>query len=831
MRSRLVNLFLEGNEKVSEVENSPPKIQFCLLLVDDEPDIINALKRVFREENYRILSAGSGEEALKVLEKNEVQVIISDHRMPGMSGAEFLGAVKERHPATIRIMLTGYADIASVMGAINTGAVYKFITKPWNDEDLRITVSLAFEQYELMIENRELKKQAHTRQEEIKKLARYVEINRSQLVNIIHQNGLLDKEKRDKVIKAHERTKKPYPQLLQDLDYMSFSQLSGFLKAKLNIDTVAPKEYEPIAALVELFPQDFCRNNKIMPLKRTEQRRILLGMADPTDYGLIEDIKFFTGFDITPVLAPLRDLEEAQDRFFGKPSLDVSGADFSMDASQIQMAEYDPYESIEVVLDEEESRSVEEIIKDSSTPPAIRLVNLIIWEALKARASDIHIEKRVKCSLVRFRVDGLLQDRIQIPESMHQPLVSRIKIMADMDISERRRPQDGRITIKAQTKTVDLRISSLPTISGEKVVMRLLDRNTSLINLNELGVDRCDIEQLQALIQKPQGMIISTGPTGSGKTTTLYALLKEHAKPNVNYVTIEDPVEYFLEYAGQVLVKDKIGLNFDTILRAILRQDPNVILLGEIRDFATAEVAFHAALTGHLVLSTLHTNNTVATISRLLDLGVKPYIISSALEGIIAQRLVRRICPDCKQEIKPDLQILKLLGNPEIKKAYIGKGCSRCNKSGFIGRVGIFEIMTPSQEMKQIIAENFSENELLRAARLHGMRTLLESGIEKVNQGETSLSEIFRMLGPQEDCVLLCPSCNKLVQGYMNFCASCGAKIKMVCPKCGSKVDKSWKHCSSCGYSLMALNEKPAGKLISEKPGTEPVQIKNLESF
>jgi len=807
MRARLSNLFLDGRGGSEEQPTSQKTEPYTLLMVDDEENILSSLKRMFNQENYRILAATSAEEGLKILEKEEVQVVLSDHRMPGMTGAAFLGKVKELYPNTIRLMLTGYADISSVMGAINTGAVYKFITKPWNDEDLRITVSLAFEQHDLLSENKELKKQAKKRHQEIKKLTRYVEINRSTLLNILINNELINQDQREKIQKAHQKNKKPYPQLLDEFGYISFTKIASLLKNKLGIETIAPKEYDPPRELLGLFPEDFCRRNWILPMKMIGKTQLLLAMADSTDYALVEDIRFITGLKITPALARLEELKEALNKSFEK-QVDASlGADITENLVD-QMIEYDPYETIEVVLEDEESDSVDEIIKDSLIPPAVRLVNLIFWEALKARASDIHIEKRTKNLLVRFRIDGLLENRISIPDNLHQALVSRLKIMADLDIAERRRPQDGRITIKARSQIMDVRISVLPTIAGEKVVMRLLERNSDVIELKELGVDDEYVEKLRYLVHKPQGMILTTGPTSAGKTTTLYALLHDHSNPNLNYITIEDPVEYFLEYAGQVLVKNKIGLNFSTILRSILRQDPNVILLGEIRDFETAEVAFHAALTGHLVLSSVHTNSTVATIARLLDLGVKPYIISSALEGIIAQRLVRRLCPHCQAESEPDLKALKLLGNPEVVRSFESKGCGSCNNTGFSGRVGIFEILVPDQEMKKLIAKGFMEDEFLRLAKLNGMKTLLEGGIDKVNQGITSLGEILRILGPQEINQLSCPSCEAPIKQWTNFCSSCGAKVKSTCPDCGARTEHSWEFCSDCGNQLHLKQRK-----------------------
>jgi type II secretory ATPase GspE/PulE/Tfp pilus assembly ATPase PilB-like protein/FixJ family two-component response regulator len=798
MKSRLASLFLDeepNKELIGKDKESDQMEPYTLLMVDDEPEILNSLKRVFFQENYRILTATSGEEAIQILSNNSVHVIISDHRMPGMTGAEFLGLAKQKNPETIRIMLTGYADISAVMGAINTGAVYKFITKPWNDEDLRITISLAIEQHDLLKENRRLKKQAQKKSAEIKKLSRYVESNRSQLLKILVQSGKLSIEQQEKAKKVFQKTKKPFTQILTELEYIKEAEIAAFLKSKLNIDKVSPKEFQPQPVLFEIFPLEVCRKNCIYPLQQLDQKHILLAMADPTDYSLLEDIRFISGFEIIPAYAQAREIEDILKNLY-------RDTDEVMDESALQFSEYDPYESIEIVIEEEEDESLEEVVHASETPPAIRLVNLIIMEALKARASDIHIEKRMKYSLVRFRVDGLLKDHIQIPEHLHQPLVSRIKVMAELDISERRKPQDGRITVKFRDRIVDIRLSTLPTMSGEKVVMRILDRNATIRSLGDLGLCEDDLPRLRSLTQKPQGMILATGPTGSGKTTTLYALLYEHSNPRMNYVTIEDPVEYYLEYAGQVLVKEKIGLNFASILRAILRQDPNVILLGEIRDFETAEVSFHAALTGHLVLSTIHTIGTVATVARLLDLGVKPFVIASGLEAVIAQRLVRRLCPHCSEEVEPDPEVMKALGLKEIKTSRRSSGCKHCSKTGYLGRIGLFEILSMNSEMRKLIATDFSENEFARLARLHGLRTLLEDGISKVEAGLTSLEEILRVLGPKDLLMRTCPACSQPLEEMTKYCPYCGETILLNCPHCAAIIDPRWTFCSHCGKEI-----------------------------
>ena len=412
----------------------------------------------------------------------------------------------------------------------------------------------------------------------------------------------------------------------------------------------------------------------------------------------------------------------------------------------------DPVEGIEVVIDDDvDDASLEDLLKSSDEPPAIRLVNSAILEAIRLGASDIHVQPRAKNVVVRYRIDGILQDKIHIPHQLHQSFVSRLKIMAEMDISERRRPQDGRITVKTPSRVVDLRISTLPTINGEKIVMRMLDRNAPVLKIEALGFDGRDLARIERAVAKPQGIVLATGPTGSGKTTTLYSLLQHGITPTKNYVSIEDPVEYYMDQAGQVHIRERIGLTFPVVLRSILRQDPDVVLLGEIRDLETAEVAFHAALTGHQVFSTLHTNSAIASVARLLDLGLKPFVIATALEAIIAQRLVRKVCTECRQEHTPDARTLDLLGLRSQDLGgplYQGVGCRSCHGSGYKGRLGLYELLVPDEQLRGLIAGGASMLDMTQAARRLGARTLYEDAFDKMRQGVTSADEVLRVLGP-----------------------------------------------------------------------------------
>ncbi len=739
------NLFTGAPQTAYEPPKPAARAPYRLLLVDDEPNVLKALMRVFRQENYQIAIAVNGQEALKQLEKEPFHVMISDYMMPVMNGAELLREARARQPDMIRIMLTGHADTAAVMAAIKDGAVYKFILKPWNDDDLRVTVALALEQYELIRKNRELKKENADKSREINALARMTVTNRSQLALMLHKRNLLNAQQVQELHKLQQSRKEPVIRLLLEKEWVAEKALRDILRRDLLIEEVALAELTVDPAVAALVPKAFCERQLVVPL-RLDGRRLLLAVADPLDSGMLDELRFVSGLELQVAMANVADIKKKLAEVYGEAGASIEDLEAAFSGS-------DPLDGIEVVLDDEDTASLEELLRGTEEPPAVRLVNAVILEAVRLGASDIHIHPRAKSVVVRYRIDGVLADKIQIPHSLHGSLVSRIKVMAEMDITERRRPQDGRITIKTPLRIVDLRISTLPTINGEKVVMRILDRNASVYGIAELGFSAANLAKVELMVDKPQGIVLATGPTGSGKTTTLYSLLQHNATATKNYVTIEDPVEYYLDMAGQVNVKEKTGLNFAMVLRAILRQDPDVILLGEIRDFETAEVAFHAALTGHTVFSTLHTNSSVATIARLLDLGLKPYVVATALEGIVAQRLVRRICPDCRTPQPPDAAMLRKLGalfDPVRTSAQVGRGCDKCHGTGYRGRIALHEVLTLDDTLRERISAGVSVSELTRAVRAQGLLPLIEDARDKVHQGLTTLSEVLRVLGPQD---------------------------------------------------------------------------------
>jgi type II secretory ATPase GspE/PulE/Tfp pilus assembly ATPase PilB-like protein/FixJ family two-component response regulator len=768
-----------------------PERGFTLLFVDDEENVLHALRRIFIDENYIILTADSALKALEILASESVQLIITDHRMPGMTGGELLKLVREKYPATIRIMLTGYADVNSIMGAVKEGAVYKFITKPWNDEDLRLTVSLALQQYVLMHENRRLKDVTRQQQNKIKSFAGLFEQNRGMLGDILIKSSLIGTLELDQA-----RQQKESNEFLGDFfvraGILSESKIISALQKHLQVEFIDLREVSIPATVARCLPKELCDKGRLVPV-RLEGTALTVAMADPSDIMTCDNIGRVTGLRILPILATSSQIGEKISQAWSIDT-DSGGQNFE---------DMEPLDEIDIILDEEEDQtSVEELIGSSKVPPVIRIVNAVISEAIRYGASDIHIEAKTKYTVIRYRIDGMLHAKIKIPADLHPAVISRIKILAKMDIAERRRPQDGRITVKSGTRLVDMRVSSLPTINGEKIVMRILDKSASIKKLDELGVLEDDFRNITLICCKPQGVVIATGPTGSGKTTMLYSLLAAMMNPNKNFETIEEPVEYFLEEANQVSIHEKIGLSFAQVLRATLRQDPDVILVGEMRDFDTADTAFKAALTGHMVLSTLHTNSAVASVTRLIDMGIKPYIIASALEGVIAQRLVRKVCSGCAARRAPDQALLDLLRLPADffgEGITVGQGCPQCNNTGYRGRIGVYEMFVMNDDFRHMIGSDYHESDLLNLARSNGMKTLLEDGLEKVLRGWTTLEELLRVVGPTIRMERCCEACGRSIDSKFLFCPHCGSFRHNCCKNCRMPLEEGWAVCPFCG--------------------------------
>jgi type IV pilus assembly protein PilB len=523
---------------------------------------------------------------------------------------------------------------------------------------------------------------------------------------------------------------------LAKLGYISDTEITSFLSQQYRVPTVNLEEYEIDADILKLVSKEQCEKHKVVPVSRAGSS-LIVAMADPTNLNAIDDLKFLTGYNIEPVIASETAILSAVEKYYniGPSYEDV-------------MAGFDEGE-IEVTGDTEEVNLME-LEKASEDAPVVRLVNMILLNAIKKGASDIHIEPYEKKLRVRYRIDGVLQEEMTPPLKLKNAIASRIKIMSSLDIAERRLPQDGRIKLKlGKGREMDYRVSILPTLWGEKIVMRLLDKGNLQLDMAKLGFDPKPLEDFLWAIHQPWGMTLVTGPTGSGKTTTLYSALSDLNKVAHNISTAEDPVEYNLHGINQVQMQDSIGLNFAMALRSFLRQDPDILMVGEIRDFETAEIAVKAALTGHMVLSTLHTNDAPATISRLLNMGVEPFLITASVNLVLAQRLARKICADCKAPAPKQDETLKTMGctADQIAKAQLmkGTGCRTCNDTGYKGRVALYEVMRFSESLKDMVLQGGSTAELKAAAIKGGMVTLRMSGILKVLAGVTTPEEVSRV--------------------------------------------------------------------------------------
>jgi type IV pilus assembly protein PilB len=531
---------------------------------------------------------------------------------------------------------------------------------------------------------------------------------------------------------------------LVKLGFLSDEDVTNFLSRQYGVPAINLSYFEIDPAVVKLIPYETAKRYQILPLSRVGAS-LTIAMVDPTNVFAMDDIKFMTGFNIEPVVASESSIIEGIDKAYGTSKEE--------ELEQVMQSMNDLGDAADVeVQAEEQQLELAELERAADEAPIVKLVNLVLTDAVKRGASDIHMEPYEKEFRVRFRIDGVLQSIMNPPLKLKDAIISRLKIMSKLDISEKRLPQDGRIMLKMQIggkkKQLDFRVSTLPTLWGEKIVLRLLDKENLRLDMTKLGFEPESLVKFEKAILKPYGMVLVTGPTGSGKTNTLYSSISRLNQPDTNIMTAEDPVEFQLGGVNQVQMKEQIGLNFATALRAFLRQDPNIILVGEIRDFETAEIAIKAALTGHLVLSTLHTNGAPETITRLMNMGIEPFLVATSVHLICAQRLVRRICKDCAELVEVPVQTLIEEGyTPEEAKTVQimkGKGCATCNKTGYKGRCGLYEVMEVDDEIKELVLVGASALELKKKAIERGMITLRRSGLIKVAQGMTTLEEVAR---------------------------------------------------------------------------------------
>jgi type IV pilus assembly protein PilB len=553
---------------------------------------------------------------------------------------------------------------------------------------------------------------------------------------LVKQNLLTTEQLR----KAREEAKSKGQRLgaqITKLGFLQENQLSEFVARQYGVPDINLDEFDIDPAVIQLIPEEVAQKHSVIPVNRAGST-LILATADPSNIFAIDDIKFLTGYNVEVVVAAEEQIKRAIDRYYDKASaLDDIMGDF--DDSDME------------VINADDDVDIGALAKESEDAPVVKLVNLILTDAVKRAASDIHIEPYEKEFRVRYRIDGVLYEVMKPPLKLRNAITSRIKIMSELDIAERRLPQDGRIKLKlGRGKEMDYRVSVLPTLFGEKTVMRLLDKSNLQLDMTKLGFEQVQLDVFKHAIHQPFGMVLVTGPTGSGKTTTLYSALAELNKTSENISTAEDPVEFNLMGINQVQMHDDIGLNFAAALRSFLRQDPDIIMVGEIRDFETAEIAVKAALTGHMVLSTLHTNDAPSTINRLLNMGIEPFLVASSVNAILAQRLARRICGECKeQDTETTKEALAAAGLSEEEvratKPMKGRGCSNCSNTGYRGRVALYEVMRVGEELKEFILNGASATEIKREAIRLGMLTLRRSALNKFKEGVTTLSEVHRV--------------------------------------------------------------------------------------
>jgi type IV pilus assembly protein PilB len=554
---------------------------------------------------------------------------------------------------------------------------------------------------------------------------------------------------------------------LVKLGFVKDDEITSLLSKQYGVPSINLVQFEIEAGVIKLIPAETAHKYQIIPLSRSGAT-LTIAMTDPTNVFAMDDIKFMTGYNVEPVVASETAVVEAIHRYYppaqpagrgGKSATPAAPQADLTTAATLEMVTKALEETTSQIVDEDvevleemDQIDVASLERQGGEAPVIRLVNLMLMSAIQKGASDIHIEPYEKEFRVRFRIDGLLYNVMAPPMKFRDAITSRLKIMAKLDIAEKRLPQDGRIKIRfaaeSATKEIDFRVSCLPTLFGEKIVMRLLDKDKLMLDMTKLGFEPASLQKLEIAIGKPWGMVLVTGPTGSGKTNTLYSSISKINTPETNIMTAEDPVEFNIVGVNQVQVRESIGLNFAAALRSFLRQDPNIILVGEIRDFETAEIAVKAALTGHLVLSTLHTNDAPSTINRLMNMGIEPFLVASSVNLICAQRLVRRICSACREDHPTPPQALVEAGFTAAESHSVvpkrGKGCEKCNSTGYKGRVGLYEVMEITEEMRELILVGASALELRKKAVEEGMITLRRSGLTKVMEGVTTIEEVAR---------------------------------------------------------------------------------------
>jgi type IV pilus assembly protein PilB len=638
---------------------------------------------------------------------------------------------------------------------------------------------------------------------------------RKKIGECLIQAGLISEDDLRLALAEHKRTSERLGAVLVRMSLATDKQIAKALAYQLGFSYVSLVDEPPDPAVVVLIPKAIALKRACIAI-RLEKNLLTVAMSDPLLFSLVQDLEFQTGYRIKQVVATESEIIDAihacyPDKALARLGTDVlatrRGAPSRSKPSELALRDLPESagsvlfkRTEEPAVEPDETRGKDE---NGESAPIVDLVDLIVQSAVRSRASDVHIEPLENTVLVRHRLDGLLKEVMDLPKWVHEGLTTRLKVMAGMDISEKRLPQDGRIRVAADDETpVDFRVSSLRTLFGEKIVLRVLDHRKGVPALEEIGLSTLGLDQFRHFFTQRHGMILVVGPTGSGKTTTLASALGSIRSECTNIITIEDPIEYQLPGINQTQVNERIKLTFASSLRSILRQDPDVILVGEIRDAETARIAMQAAQTGHLVLSTLHTEDGPSTMTRLMDLGIEPYIIASVMVGVVAQRLVRRLCLNCRRQYTPTPETTRLLNLTETDAAsllfYHPVGCDQCSYTGYRGRVGIYEVMPVSGRLRRLITERTPEDNLREAACQEGMVTLGEDGLAKVKAGVTTADELLRVVTDVREVRTVCPGCSGPIGVDFMVCPHCGRRLISACPRCRRAVQPSWSFCPYC---------------------------------